>query len=256
MTPSRLSYAHVDHHGELRVDDSHEVGARRRQLLDRPVVQEHEVVHHLEPHERQTLPGDQLQHASQTHELLHLLDAKRVHVRRGVDAVGGGRVEVHTQTSRVALAVLEVSGRRRRHLVVLVELHDGEKLPVGPFRLLVDQAAEVGVDGVQNQVVFAVALRETRTVLVGALLDDVDPLLDLRMSLRSETDLVENSLQSLDVVLVDLHLVSRSLVLAPARDVVKNALLVAASKHGHAVEETLVEVEVVGLQKGNGVGLE
>ena len=148
-----------------------------------------------------------------------------------------------------------MKGRQRKHLVVLVELHHREKLPVGPFRLLVDQAAEVGVDRVQNQVVFAVALGEVRAVLVAALLDDVDPLLDLAVSRRMESNLVEDGLQRLDVVLVDLHLVSRRLVFAGARDVVENALFVAASQHRHAVEEALVEVKVVRLQKGNGVGL-
>lgn len=255
MTVSDCTYAHVDHHGEFRVDHAHEVRTARRQLLDRPVVQEHEVVHHLEPHQRQPLAGNQLQHATQPHEFLHFLDAQRVHVRRGVVAAGGRRVEVHAESSRVALAVLTVKGRQRKHLVVLVELHHREKLPVGPFRLLVDQAAEVGVDRVQNQVVFAVALGEVRAVLVAALLDDVDPLLDLAVSRRMESNLVEDGLQRLDVVLVDLHLVSRRLVFAGARDVVENALFVAASQHRHAVEEALVEVKVVRLQKGNGVGL-
>lgn len=254
MTPGDRAYAHVDHHGELRVDHAHEVRAARRQLLDRPVVQEHEVVHHLEPHQRQSLAGNQLQHATQPHQLLHLLDAQRVHVRRGV-AAGGGRVEVHAETSRVALAVLSVKERRGSHLVVLVELHHREELPVGPLRLLVDQAAEVRVDRVQNQVVLAVALGEVRAVLVAALLDDVDPLLDLAVSGGMGSNLVEDGLQRLDVVLVDLHLVSRRLVLAGVRDVVENALLVAASQHRHAVEEALVEVKVVRLQKGDGVGL-
>ena len=106
MTRPRHAYAHVDHHRELRVDDTREVGARRRKLLDRPVVQEHEVVHHLESHQRKAFPGDQLQHATQTHQLRHLLHAQGVHVCGRVTSVGGGSVEVHAQTSRVALAVL------------------------------------------------------------------------------------------------------------------------------------------------------
>lgn len=59
-----------------------------------------------------------------------------------------------------------------------------------------------------------------------------------------DSDLVEGGRNRLHLVLVNLDLGARRLVAVALLDLVKNALLVAATERGHAVNEGLVEVEV------------
>lgn len=59
-----------------------------------------------------------------------------------------------------------------------------------------------------------------------------------------DSDLVEGGRNRLHMVLVKLDLGARRLVAVALLDLVKNALLVAATERGHAVNEGLVEVKV------------
>lgn len=59
-----------------------------------------------------------------------------------------------------------------------------------------------------------------------------------------DSDLVEGGRNRLHLVLVNLDLGARRLVAVALLNLVKNALLVAATERGYAVNEGLVEVEV------------
>lgn len=59
-----------------------------------------------------------------------------------------------------------------------------------------------------------------------------------------DSDLVEGGRNRLHMVLVKLDLGARRLVAVALLNLVKNALLVAATERGYAVNEGLVEVEV------------
>lgn len=59
-----------------------------------------------------------------------------------------------------------------------------------------------------------------------------------------DSDLVEGGRNRLHLVLVNFDLGARRLVAVALLDLVKNALLVAATERGYAVNEGLVEVEV------------
>ena len=68
-------------------------------------------------------------------------------------------------------------------------------------------------------------------------------------------DSVECGGKRLHLVLAHLHGRVGSLVGVGLLDQVKKTLLVRPAKRGHAVDERLVEVEVVGLQELDGLGL-
>ena len=75
------------------------------------------------------------------------------------------------------------------------------------------------------------------------------------MNAKRGTDPVEGGGERLHLVFAHLHGRVGSLVGVGLLDQVKKALLVRPAKRGHAVDECLVEVEVVGLQELDGLGL-
>lgn len=75
------------------------------------------------------------------------------------------------------------------------------------------------------------------------------------MNAKKDIDSVEGGRERLHLVFAHLHGRVGSLVGVGLLDQVKKTLLVRPAKRGHAVDERLVEVEVVGLQELDGLGL-